>query len=157
MTNSIKQTTQNPIVDTVGKMNLTGNVIPESWYHTIKNKNGKVNPLAILILSDIVYWYRPTEIRDEATLSVSYSKKFHDDNYLQRSYEQLMDKFNIFKLLLLMTTSRLYFRVLDYRLRTSKPSLRHLEIICRNAKRQSTCLTNRVIRLRTLPVGLLRR
>ena len=97
MTNSIIISTGNPIVDAVGKMNLTGNIIPESWYHTIINENGKTNTLAILILADIVYWYRPTEERDETTLSVSYSKKFHDEDYLQRSYEQLMEKFNISK------------------------------------------------------------
>ena len=74
MTNSIIISTENPIVDAVGKMNLTGNIIPESWYHTIINENGKTNTLAILILADIVYWYRPTEERDETTLSVSYSK-----------------------------------------------------------------------------------
>ena len=51
-----KITTGNEAVDAVGRMNLTGNVIPESWYLTITNDKGKVNPLAILILSDIVYW-----------------------------------------------------------------------------------------------------
>lgn len=97
MNQTITIKTGNPIVDEVATLNLTGNIIPESWYHTITNKNGKVYTLAILILADITYWYRPTEIRDETTLSVSYTKKFHDDDYLQRSYEQLMDKFNISK------------------------------------------------------------
>ena len=93
MEKTITITSGNPIVDQVATMNLTGNIIPESWYHTIINENGKTNTLAILILADIVYWYRPTEERDETTLSVSYSKKFHDEDYLQRSYEQLMEKF----------------------------------------------------------------
>lgn len=97
MTKSINPSTKNPIVDAVGKLNLTGNIVPESWYYTIVNDKGKTNPLAILILADIVYWYRPTEERDETTLSVSFSKKFHDENYLQRNYEQLMEKFNISK------------------------------------------------------------
>ncbi len=97
MEKTITITSGNPIVDQVATMNLTGNIIPESWYHTIINENGKTNTLAILILADIIYWYRPTEERDETTLSVSYSKKFHDEDYLQRSYEQLMEKFNISK------------------------------------------------------------
>lgn len=91
----IQTRTGNPIVDAVATLNITGNVIPEAWYHTIVNEKGKVNCLAIHILADIVYWYRPTENRDETTLSVTYTKKFHDEDYLQRSYEQLMDKFNI--------------------------------------------------------------
>ncbi|MDD6194897.1 MAG: hypothetical protein PUB19_08370 [Lachnospiraceae bacterium] len=89
--------TGNYIVDEVATLNLSGNVIPESWYHTIVNDKGKVNCLAIHILADIVYWYRPKENSDEITLSVSFTKKFHDDNYLQRSYDQLAEKFNISK------------------------------------------------------------
>lgn len=89
--------TGNPIVDEIATLNLSGNIIPESWYHTIVNDKGKVNCLAIHILADIVYWYRPTENRDETTFSVSFSKKFHDADYLQRSYDQLAEKFNISK------------------------------------------------------------
>ena len=61
----IKLKTGNKIVDKVGEMNISGNIIPEAWYHTVNNKNGKPNALAILILADIVNWYRPTEHRDE--------------------------------------------------------------------------------------------
>ena len=71
----IQTRTGNPIVDAVATLNITGNVIPEAWYHTIVNEKGKVNCLAIHILADIVYWYRPTENRDETTLSVTYTKK----------------------------------------------------------------------------------
>ena len=95
MENTISINTGNAIVDAVGKINFSGNVIPEAWYHTIVNDNDKVNLLAINILSDIVYWYRPTEVRDELTGCVSFVKKFHDEELLQRSYEQLSQKFNI--------------------------------------------------------------
>lgn len=97
MNHTITVKTGNPIVDEIATLNISGNVIPEAWYHTITNENGKVNCLAIHILADIVYWYRPTEHRDESTLSVTYTKKFHDNDYLQRSYDQLMQKFNISK------------------------------------------------------------
>lgn len=95
MEKSINLLTENHIVDAVSKINFSGNVIPESWYHTIVNNSGKVNLLSINILSDIVYWYRPTEVRDELTGNVSYVKKFRDDELLQRSYEQLCEKFNV--------------------------------------------------------------
>lgn len=88
--------TGNDIVDEVGTLNFTGNIIPESWYTTIVSKTGKTNSLAILILSDIVYWYRPSEIRNESGMSVHYEKRFSED-LLQRSYEQLCTKFNITK------------------------------------------------------------
>lgn len=97
MNNNIILRTGNPIVDEIATLNITGNVIPQAWYYTIVNEKGKVNYLAINILADIVYWYRPTEHRDETTLSVSYTKKFQDTDYLQRSYDQLMQIFNITK------------------------------------------------------------
>lgn len=89
--------TGNLIVDEIGQLNITGNVIPEIWYQTVINENGKVNYLAILLLADIVYWYSPSEIRNETSLEVSYTKRFRDEHYLQRSYEQICQKFNVSK------------------------------------------------------------
>lgn len=89
--------TGNPIVDEVSTISISGNVIPEVWYKTLVNEKNRTNPLAILILADIVYWYKPTENRDEVTNKVSYQKKFLDNDYLQRSYDQLSKKFCISK------------------------------------------------------------
>ena len=91
----IQTSTGNPIVDQVGRMDITGNIIPESWYKTIVNSKGKPNFLAIILLGDIVYWYRPTEIRDEYSNDITFEKKFYDKDYLQRSYSQIRDKFNV--------------------------------------------------------------
>lgn len=75
-------------VDIVGSIRFAGNLVPHSWYQHIRyvNKRGEfVDPWAALILADIVYWYRPTEVRDETTGEViGYRKKFAD-NKLQRS------------------------------------------------------------------------
>ena len=57
--------------------------------------NGRVNLLAINILADIVYWYRPMEIRDEMTGDVTWKKKFADDDYLQRNYSKICEKYNV--------------------------------------------------------------
>ena len=93
MSNQITMKTGNPIVDMIGRFNFNGNIVPETWYRTIVNEKGKTNTLALLILSDIVYWYRPTEVRDEKTNNVYYKKKFNAD-ILQRNYNQLCEKFN---------------------------------------------------------------
>ena len=86
--------TENDIVNKVGKMRFS-NVIPEVWYKTIVSSNGRVNLLAINILADIVYWYRPMEIRDEMTGDVTWKKKFADDDYLQRNYSKICEKYNV--------------------------------------------------------------
>ena len=57
--------TGNAIVDENAKLNISGNVIPQMWYRTIIRESGKPNLTAIIILADIVYWYKPTELRDE--------------------------------------------------------------------------------------------
>ncbi len=87
--------TGNQVVDSVAEMNITGNVIPEAWYKTIVKENGRVNVNSLLILSEVVYWYRPMEVRDEASNKTIYKKKFRDDQFVQLSYEKLCDKFNL--------------------------------------------------------------
>lgn len=94
---TFRYSTGNPIVDEVGTMNFTGNVIPMVWFKTIKYPNGAPNNNAIHILSDIVYWYRPKEERDEESGQlIGMKKKFRDD-YLQRSYDQMADTFGLSK------------------------------------------------------------
>lgn len=85
----------NAIVDAIGMMNFTGNVIPEAWYSELRFKSGKPHMNAIMILSDIVYWYRPRESRNEYDGTVVFEKKFKDEEYLQRSYKQISEKFGI--------------------------------------------------------------
>lgn len=89
--------TGNKIVDQISEMNFTGNIIPSEWFMTLRGPNGKPMLLAIDILSDILYWYRPTEVRDESTGAlVGYKKKFKND-FLQRSYRQIENQFGVSK------------------------------------------------------------
>lgn len=89
--------TGNEAVDRMGRLNITGNIIPPSWYRTILKPTGKPNLNAIIILSDIVYWYRPVEIRDEATGQLVGMKKRFRADLLQRSYQQMAEQFGITK------------------------------------------------------------
>ena len=68
--------------------------IPEEWYkHILKPTTGKPYLLAITILADLVYWHRPTEVRDERTGEViGWKKKFHGE-MLQKSYQEYANKF----------------------------------------------------------------
>lgn len=97
MQSELKYTTGNSIVDQMIQVEITGNIVPLVWIETIHYENGKPNWNAINILSDIVYWYRPAEVRDEVTgCFKGYKKRFKGD-YLQRSYSQLCCMFNISK------------------------------------------------------------
>lgn len=81
--------TGNKTVDAVGRMHFSGNIVPSAWYETIVKDTAGCDSIALLILADIVYWYRPTEVRDEQTGEViGMSKKFRAD-ILQRNYKQL--------------------------------------------------------------------
>lgn len=87
----------NEIVDKMYGMEITGNIVPPAGYQTITYDNGKPNGNAIVILSDIVYWYRPQEIRDEMTGSFTGIRKKFKEDLLQRSYQQLADQFGFSK------------------------------------------------------------
>lgn len=89
--------TGNETVDRLSRIQITGNVIPAAWYRTIRKETGKPYLNAIVILSDIVYWYRAAEIRDEGSGQLlGYRKRFKAD-LLQRSYQQMADQFGISK------------------------------------------------------------
>lgn len=89
--------TGNRISDDIGKLNFTGNVIPSVWFQTVTGSSGKPNLLACQLLSEIVYWYRPTEIRDEQTgCFVGYRTKFRGD-LLQKSYKSLAELYHVSK------------------------------------------------------------
>lgn len=90
------------IILEVKKLNISGNVVPIKWFKTIRRESkdgiiGKPYLLAINILSDIVYWYRPKEVRDEVTGDfIRYEKRFKAD-MLQRSYKQISELFGCSK------------------------------------------------------------
>lgn len=82
---------QNGKVMKMTKMNISGNVVPISWFNHLKFGSGKPNLPAIMILSDIIYWYRAQAIRDEETgMVVEYKQKFKSD-MLQKQYKLWMD------------------------------------------------------------------
>ncbi|MER3384911.1 replication protein [Pectobacterium aroidearum] len=81
----------------IGQINLTGNVTPSSWWRHITLPSGRPDQTAITLLSEIVYWYRPSEVRNEVTgVLVGYRKRFHGDK-LQRSYQAFADQFGFSK------------------------------------------------------------
>ncbi|CAH2465073.1 DnaD domain-containing protein [Bacillus mycoides] len=81
----------------IGGLTFKGNVVDHEWFNYITFSNGKPYIVAIMVLSEIVYWYRPTVIRDEVSGKVTYKKKFKSDK-LQKSYQQLADTFGFSKL-----------------------------------------------------------
>ena len=85
------------VVNAVGLMQFTGNVVPLKWFHSICLENGKPDLPAIVILAEIVYWYRPVEIFDGPSGElVAKRKKFKADK-LQISYEAFGEKLNLSK------------------------------------------------------------
>ncbi len=89
-------------VNEIGKINFSGNIIPHSWYDFIVFPNGKPDLAAIIILSEIIWWYRPREVFDKKTRRlIGYERKFKEDK-LQYGHKQFAQKFGL--------TSRQTFR-----------------------------------------------
>lgn len=89
--------TGNKIVDAMANVNISGNVISPMWYRTVVKDDGKPHFLAIAILSDVVYWYRPRIVRDEATGNVIRTTKRFADDLLQRGSKALAEQFGVSK------------------------------------------------------------
>ena len=84
-------------VDDLYGVDITGNIIPHSWYSTIQTKAGKPDLTAITILSEILYWHRPREECGESDDGgIKLHKRFKAD-LLQLSYKQLWNKFRLTK------------------------------------------------------------
>ena len=49
----------------IGKIHFEGNIIPHSWYQRIMLESGKPDLPAIIILAEIIYWYRPYQTLDK--------------------------------------------------------------------------------------------
>ncbi len=86
----------NQIVDSLAGASLKGNIVPLSWCSKIKKENGHTDLLAVLILSDIVYWYRPKFNYDEEGNIISIKKKFKGD-FLQKTYDTYAESFDVSK------------------------------------------------------------
>lgn len=85
-----------PTVTAIGRLGISGNVTPKIWFSRIQKSN-KPDYKAIILLSEIIYWYRPTEVRDETTGELKgYRKKFKED-MLRRSYQAFADEFGMSK------------------------------------------------------------
>lgn len=95
---SVQQDTT-PAVDAIGTLHFEGNIIPHAWYQhpALRYEDGKANLVAVTVLGDICYWYRPTVLRDEqGGHVVSVTKKFHADK-LHWDHEQRGRRFGLTK------------------------------------------------------------
>jgi uncharacterized protein YjbJ (UPF0337 family) len=87
----------NAAVIRLATLHITGNVVSLGWFNHIKMPNGKPDTVAIMLYADIVYWYRPIEVRDETTgILTGYRKKFAADK-LQRSYGAFAEQYGYTK------------------------------------------------------------
>ncbi len=91
----------NKVEEFLAGQRIEGNIIPLRWFQVIGTVNRygqfKANLLAINIMAELVYWYRPVEVRDEtAGESLGYRSKFEADMY-QLAYRHAKVKFGASK------------------------------------------------------------
>lgn len=87
----------NDTLEQMRQLNLTGNIIPHAWYSKITFQSGNPDLLGTVLLAEIVYWYRPVEVKDERTGQLlGFKKKFAAD-MLQRSLSSFAEQFGVNK------------------------------------------------------------
>lgn len=84
------------IADQINTLEIVGNIIPHLWYKNITFSSGKPHFVAIALLADIIYWYRPTMIRDDSGMIIGAKTKFKAD-MLQKSYQAFADTYGFTK------------------------------------------------------------
>lgn len=91
------KTTGNKAVDALIDYRPPSVAIPHMWFQTIVYKNGKPNMNAIIILAEIVYWYRPSVEKNETTGEfLGYKKRFKAD-LLQKNRSGFSKTFGLTK------------------------------------------------------------
>lgn len=68
-------------VSQIGRMNITGNVIPANWWHHIKMPSGKPDTIGMVLLSEII----------------SNCDQIKNNEGLQRSYQSFSEQFGFTK------------------------------------------------------------
>ena len=86
-----------PDVDAIGTLPFMGTLIPHAWYTVLTLPSGKPDLVAITLLADIVYWYRPVVERDPTTGEVLRQRKKFKADMLQRSYQAFAAQFGFTK------------------------------------------------------------
>ena len=76
-----------------GNISIKGDVTPSHWYSELVFENGRSNFVAVILLSNIFYWYRPTEVKDESTGRTLYIKNKFKADFLQRHTKDFADQF----------------------------------------------------------------
>jgi hypothetical protein len=85
------------VVFEIGQIHFEGNITPHEWFQHVKMSSGKPDLVGITLLSEIVYWYRPTKAIDERTgKPLAPHKKFRGD-MLQTSASYYEKKFGLSK------------------------------------------------------------
>lgn len=79
----------------LSQLNIQGNIIPHTWFSKITFENNKPDLLGIMILAEVLYWYRPVEIRDETTGALLGLKKKFKNDMLQRSISSFAEQFGV--------------------------------------------------------------
>lgn len=85
------------VVKRMGEINVEGNIIPHTWYDHLRYPSGKPHLNAIIILSEIVYWYRPVAVKDERTGRLLGQRKKFEGEWLQRTRGSFSDQFGLTK------------------------------------------------------------
>ena len=93
---SLKNSDHLPVVVAeIGKIHFEGNIIPHQWYQRITLESGKPDLPGIIILAEIIYWYRPIQTLDKRGKPLL--RKHFDGDMFQCTAAYFESKFGLTK------------------------------------------------------------
>lgn len=95
--------TGHPIVDAIGGMKFIGHTIPHAWWKApallsdASKRDPRVNTVAVILLADICYFFRPMYDIDPATNQIANVRRQFAGNDLQYDYKAKAAHFGLTK------------------------------------------------------------
>ncbi len=97
----------------IGRLNLKGHMIPDSWFDHIRIKTGKAkrgtlpDMVGLFLLAEVCYWYTPSKVMDPETQVILGAQRRFEAEKMQRSYKQWIDRYGFGKRQLQAAVGRL--------------------------------------------------
>jgi hypothetical protein len=85
------------IVKQVGSIQFEGTIIPFSWFDHVRTTKNQPYLAAILVLSELVYWYRPIIELDERSGKVRHLRKRFSGAKFRTSYSYFTERYGLSK------------------------------------------------------------
>jgi hypothetical protein len=119
----------------ISQIHFEGDIIPQEWFKHIKTSSGETDAIGILILADLISWYRPIRAQNENTGEPLPPRQKFEEDMFRATETYYQNKFGFNKDQIEQALTRLektgYIRqeISDFKTKVSITQIRYIEPI----------------------------